>query len=118
MKHLTANQVYEISGIIPNDYVQNIQETLLNSTSTSEIQACIQNIIYDGWDIQQVLHQLLDSMVALPPKKLADLKKAQAAEIIAETDAKLIGGGNEEINMTFALTSIASVIHGTAWRAG
>ena len=56
----------------------------------------------------EALHQLLDQVIA--SKKIKDLQKAKISEIVAETDAKLIEGGNEEINLTYALHFIASVI--------
>ena len=109
-KKLTADGVYQISGIVPNDYIKNILRVLLDSKDASEHEVVVNNIIYDGWDIQQTLHQLLDQIVV--NKKLKDLQKAKISEIVAETDAKLIEGGNEEINLTYALHFIASIIQG------
>jgi hypothetical protein len=39
-----------------------------------------------------------------------DLKKAKLAEIIAETDIKLIQGGDEELNLLYALSSISKIL--------
>lgn len=108
MKNLTADSVYQISGIVPNDYIANLLQTLIQSEDQAEHENMIQNIIYDGWDIQQCLHQLLDQIIA--HKKIKDIQKAKISEIVAETDSKLIEGGNEEINLTYALHYIANII--------
>jgi DNA polymerase III delta prime subunit len=113
LKDLSSSSVYEISGIVPNDYIKTLLQTLCESDNTQEHASLIQNIIYDGWDVQQVLHQMLDQVISMSSKKMPDLKKAKVSEIIAETDSKLIEGGNEEINLTYALTFIASIIQGT-----
>jgi hypothetical protein len=39
-----------------------------------------------------------------------DLKKAKLAEVIAETDIKLLQGGDEELNLLYALSSIAKIL--------
>jgi hypothetical protein len=43
-------------------------------------------------------------------KKIADLKKARIAELIAATDYSLLSGGSEELNMYNVLVSIAAVL--------
>lgn len=39
-----------------------------------------------------------------------DLRKAKISEIIAETDIKVIQGGDEELNLLFALSNIAKIL--------
>jgi hypothetical protein len=43
-------------------------------------------------------------------KKIADLKKARIAELIAATDYSLLMGGSEELNMYNVLVSINAVL--------
>ena len=40
-------------------------------------------------------------------KKIADIKKAKIAELIASTDFNLLSGGSEELNMYNVLVSIS-----------
>lgn len=40
-------------------------------------------------------------------RQIADVKKARIAELIAATDFQLLSGGNEELNLLNALSSIA-----------
>jgi hypothetical protein len=42
--------------------------------------------------------------------KLPDLKKAKIGEIIAETDVKIIQGGDEELNLMHTLVSVGQVM--------
>ena len=65
----------------------------------------------EGFDCQQLLIQTLDFYtMGEGSKKLADLKKARIAELIAATDFSLLSGGSEELNMYNVLVSIASVL--------
>jgi hypothetical protein len=40
------------------------------------------------------------------------LRKARISEVIAETDIKLLQGGDEELNLLYALSNIGKVIKG------
>jgi hypothetical protein len=48
----------------------------------------------------------------LSHEKLSDLKKARISEVVAETDVKVIQGGDEELNLLYTLSSIAKIIKG------
>ena len=63
----------------------------------------------EGYDCQQLLHQLQDFYNANP--KVPDLKKAKIAEIIASTDFNFSQNGNEEINLLHTLSSVAQVLN-------
>lgn len=66
-------------------------------------------MILEGFDVQQLLYQILDFYTAsLQP----DLRKARISEIIAETDIKLLQGGDEELNLLYALSNIAKILKG------
>jgi hypothetical protein len=56
------------------------------------------------------MYQLLDYF--LGQVQLPDLKKAKISEIIAETDVKVLQGGDEELNLLYTLSSIAKIIKG------
>lgn len=64
-------------------------------------------MILDGYDVQQLLNQILDFYVA---HSAADLRKARISEIIAETDIKLVQGGDEELNLLYALSNISKAL--------
>jgi hypothetical protein len=41
-----------------------------------------------------------------------DLRKAKVSEIIADTDIKLLQGGDEELNLLYALSNISKILKG------
>ena len=41
---------------------------------------------------------------------IPDLRKAKISEIIAETDIKLVQGGDEELNLLYALSNVAKAL--------
>jgi hypothetical protein len=51
------------------------------------VQLLAQDLILDGYDVQQLLYQLLDFYIA---SAHPDLRKSKVSEIIAETDIKLL----------------------------
>lgn len=53
---------------------------------------------------------MLDFYVGSPG--VADLRKAKISEIIAETDIKLVQGGDEELNLLYALSNVAKALKG------
>ena len=50
----------------------------------------------------------MDHLIESP--RITDLNKAKIAEIVAETDFKVIQGGDEELNLMHTLISISQVI--------
>lgn len=62
--------------------------------------------------MQQLLYQVLDYYVASPQP---DIRKAKVSEIIAETDIKLLQGGDEELNLLYALSNISKILKGGQW---
>jgi hypothetical protein len=65
-------------------------------------------LILEGFDIQQLLNQVLEFYICHP--EVPDLKKARIAEAIGEADLKLIQGGDEELNLIFTLSCIREII--------
>jgi hypothetical protein len=53
---------------------------------------------------------MLDHFLA--KENLSDLKKARISEIVAETDVKVIQGGDEELNLLYTLSSVSKIIKG------
>ena len=74
------------------------------------MQTLAEDLVLEGFDIQQVLTQLLEFYILGAGANISDLKKAQISEIVASTDYSLLTGGNEELNLLNALSNIATVI--------
>jgi hypothetical protein len=111
-KVLTVADIDLISGVVPVQVVLKIDQVICsNGSSYSDIQQLAEDIILEGYDCQQLLIQTLDFYtMGAGSMKIADLKKARIAEMIAATDFNLLSGGSEELNMYNVLVSIASVL--------
>lgn len=59
----------------------------MKSEGFSEIQTLSQDLILEGFDVQQLMYQLLEYYLK---STLPDLKKAMISEVIAEADIKVI----------------------------
>lgn len=110
-KNLTVKDVESISGVIPDEVIRRIDKTLSQSADGSfgEVQTLSQDLILDGFDVQQLLYQVLDFYIA---SNHPDLRKSKISEVIAETDIKLLQGGDEELNLLYALSNIGKLIKG------
>lgn len=108
-KVLDVKTIESISGVIPNDVVRKIDKVLSQNADGGfgEVQQLSQDLILDGFDVQQLLYQVLDFYIA---SAQPDLRKAKISEVIAETDIKLLQGGDEELNLLYALSNIGKII--------
>ncbi len=111
-RELTVADIESISGVIPRKTVVDVHNLLDKKGVTyTEIQGLCEGLILDGWDCQLLVSQLLDFYLLDPAcDKLADVKKARISELIAATDFQLLSGGNEELNLLNALSSISQVL--------
>ena len=63
--NLTREQVYSISGRISDDVLEHIFNVISDGTSTQDdAQALAEEIILDGFDVQQLMVQLSDHILA------------------------------------------------------
>ena len=74
----------------------------------SEIQDLAQNLILEGYDTQQLICRLM--LFYASSKTVKDLHKARIAEMVAESDFKMIQGGDEELNLLHTLSSINRIL--------
>jgi hypothetical protein len=74
--------------VIPDDVIKRIDKVLSTSQDgLGDVQLLAQELILDGYDVQQLLNQLLDFYIA---SAHPDLRKSKVSEIMAETDIKLL----------------------------
>ena len=108
-KSLSVNDIEKISGIVPKDVIEDIYNKIKQSKGYSDIQDLAQNLILDGYDVQQLITRVLVYYIEQDKKRVPDVHKARIAEIIAESDFKMIQGGDEELNLLHTLSSISMV---------
>ncbi|CAI2370752.1 unnamed protein product [Moneuplotes crassus] len=108
---LTADDIYEVSGKIPTHVIQEIWEQIANlADGDTDISELAENVIQEGFDIMQLLSQLIDLITQENIRSVSDLKKARIAEVCAETEFKLIKGGSEELNVSYLFMSIGNIL--------
>ena len=108
---LSEADIDSVSGLVPPRAIQMITTVVGTRGATyADIQRVAEDLIFEGYDCQQLLHQLLDFYVQQAPAAVRDLQKAQISEIIAATDFQLLQGGNEELNMLNCLSNIAQIL--------
>ena len=74
------------------------------SVAMKQLEELAQELVLEGFDVQQLTSQLLDFFISRSERELPDLKKARIMEVIAETEMKLKEGGSEEINLLYMLS--------------
>lgn len=108
---LTGDYIYEVSGLVPNQYIQECWEKISDSRCTEEdAQDIALEIICEGFDIMQFLSQILDVIINQDVSLVSDLQKAKIAEVCGSTEAKLIRGGSEKLNITNLFMNIHKVL--------
>ena len=84
---LSEADIESVSGLVPLRAIQMITTVVGTRGATyADIQRVAEDLIFEGYDCQQLLHQLLDFYVQQAPNVVKDLQKAQISEIIAATD--------------------------------
>ena len=78
----------------------------------TEIQELANNLILEGYDVQQLIVKLMQFFIDTKDVRVKDIQKARISEIIAEADFSMIQGGDEELNLLNVLSSIAKSISG------
>ena len=86
-KALCIKDIDDISGVVPHYEITKIEKTLISKGDFKDIQELCQELILEGYDVQQLLIQLLEHIAE---SKLPCLVKAKVSEIIADTDVKVI----------------------------
>lgn len=108
-KQLSLDDIEKISGVVPDKMIEQIYDKVRGSTGYSDIQELAQNLILDGYDVQQLIARILSYFIEA--KAVTDLQKAKISEVVAETDFKMIQGGDEELNLLHTLSSVATIVN-------
>ena len=72
------------------------------------MEACVKGLIAEAYQADSVVLQVFELL--MERTEVSDLQKARAAEILAECDSGLIGGGDEALMLTRSLTQLQLVL--------
>jgi DNA polymerase III delta prime subunit len=107
---LSQEDIESVSGIVPYKVVLHTDTVCATKGITyNDILKHAESLVLEGYDCQQLLHQLQDFYSN--NSKVTDIKKAKVAEIIAQTDFNFCQNGNEEINLLYTLSSISQILN-------
>ena len=106
---MSLNDIEKISGVVPDKVISQIYDKVKGSNGYSDIQELAQSLILDGYDVQQLIARILAFFIEAGA--VTDLQKAKISEVVAETDFKMIQGGDEELNLLHTLSSVATIVN-------
>ncbi|ELU11749.1 hypothetical protein CAPTEDRAFT_223108 [Capitella teleta] len=91
-EEITKNDIYEISGVIPNDIIDGII-VICHSGSYEQLESTIKDVIAEGHAATQVILQLHRSLI--DNDRLSDAQKSVIFEKLAIVDKRLMDGADE-----------------------
>ncbi|KAI8985339.1 replication factor C subunit 2 [Pilobolus umbonatus] len=104
---ITPEIVYEMAGTVPSP-VMDALSTAWNSHSIDTIQQAVNDVFLDGYSginiITQIHHRIMKD------DQLDDLKKAEIAACLGETDLKLVQGADENLQIFNLLAQISRIL--------
>ncbi|MEW5297211.1 MAG: hypothetical protein WDW36_000435 [Sanguina aurantia] len=86
----------DVSGQVPPEHIASLHSTA-KVLGFSHVQACVTNLIAEGYAAQQVLLQLQG--VVLADESLPDLRRAQVLELLASAEHSLVVGADEFLQL-------------------
>jgi replication factor C subunit 2/4 len=108
---LTGQDIYEVSGRVPKEVIDEIWTSVIDRNwDENRATEIAEDIIYEGFDVMQLLTQLVELVINEPTRVVTDLQKAKIAEVCASTEAKMIKGGSEELNMLYLFMNISKIM--------
>lgn len=100
--HLSLENVLKVAAIVPDEVIMSVYEALLGTFQN--VEAVVKGLVYEAYQADSVLMQLFELL--LERTEVSDLQKAKGAEILAECDSGLIGGGDESLMLLKALSQL------------
>lgn len=89
--NITVEAVNEISGIVPQEVIESLYKAS-RTNQIKKIEEAVKEVMYEGFDVLQVLKQLQDYTMAINKEELPDIKKARLSEFIAQAELRLNEG--------------------------
>jgi replication factor C subunit 2/4 len=103
---LTDEMVLEVAGVVSDSV---IDEIVVGCTADyAAIQSLVERLLLDGYQPDALIYQYFDKILA--QDTLSEIKKAKVIEVLAETDFSLTNGGNENLQLLKAFSSIQEVL--------
>ncbi|XP_072034729.1 replication factor C subunit 4-like [Amphiura filiformis] len=100
---IQVKDIYEIAGVIPDDYVATILKTC-SSNSYEQLEVAVKDLLREGYSAMQVISQVNDIIVEKP--ELNDKQKSLICERLAIADKRLCDGADEYLQIMDLFTIV------------
>jgi replication factor C subunit 2/4 len=107
-KIITVNDIYNITGYIPTDYIKPLLSICFNEKSTVEhMQKAVAKLRRMGFPVSSILEQIKINIIA--SNKLNELQKSMIAIQLGMTEKRLLDGSDEYIQLSNVFSYILGV---------
>jgi replication factor C subunit 2/4 len=102
---ITVNDIIEISGEIPEQVINEIQNVcIINKSSCKDIMILTKKIHLDGHCITNIIRSI--NLMVIYNKLLSDKQKSLLCYNIATVEKRLIDGADEYLQLLYVLSNI------------
>jgi len=99
---LSLDSVLKVAAVVPDEVIVRVYEAMRGSFQ--DVEAVVRALVHEAYQADSVLVQVFELL--LEQIDISDLQKAKGAEILAECDGELIGGGDEMLILQKALSQM------------
>eukprot|EP00056_Hartaetosiga_gracilis_P014806 m.240986 g.240986 ORF g.240986 m.240986 type:complete len:345 (+) comp17070_c0_seq1:97-1131(+) len=95
-KDITSDLIVDIAGVVPSEIINALLSTCKEG-DYEKLQVVVEDILADGYAANVVIQQFLDEVI--DADDISDVQKAHICDKLAEVDARLVCGADEELQL-------------------
>jgi len=94
---ITERDIFEVSGTVPNQWVDRLLNKVGRSGSFDKVNDFVKDLSAEGFSITRIISQVHDTVVG--SDKMTDHQKSAICEKLAVSEARLLDGASEYLQM-------------------
>jgi len=95
--NITERDIFEVSGTIPNSWIDRLVNKVGKSGSFDKVDDFVKDLSAEGFSITRIISQVHDTVVG--SDKMTDHQKSAICEKLAVSEARLLDGASECLQM-------------------
>jgi len=95
--NITERDIFEVSGTIPNSWIDRLVNKVGKSGSFDKVDDFVKDLSAEGFSITRIISQVHDTVVG--SDKMTDHQKSAICEKLAVSEARLLDGASEYLQM-------------------
>jgi len=95
--NITERDIFEVSGTVPNSWIDRLLNKVGKSGSFDKVDDFVKDLSAEGFSITKIISQVLDTVVG--SDKMTDHQKSAICEKLAVSEARLLDGASEYLQM-------------------